>query len=67
MEKMKMVSRLKKKKKRVDPIVMVNQKSQARQNKAAIKHVNDILSLLYKVTCGNKLRGTSLNMSSNCF
>ena len=52
MDKVKKVSRLKKKKKKVDPTVIVNQKTQARQRKAATKHVNDLVSLLCKETCG---------------
>jgi hypothetical protein len=52
MDKVRKVSRLKKKKKRVDPIVIANQKTQARQRKVAIKYVNDLVSLLCKETCG---------------
>ena len=48
MNKVKKVSRLKKNKKRVDPTVIVNQKTQARQRKAATKHVNNLVSLLFK-------------------
>ena len=54
MDKLKKVSRLKKKKnkkKRVDTIVIVNQKTQARQRKVVTKHVNDLVSLLCKETC----------------
>ena len=51
-DKVRKVSRLKKKTERVGPMVIVNQKTQARQEKAAIKHVNDLVSLLCKETCG---------------
>ena len=52
MDNVKRVSRLKKKKKRADSTVIVNQKTQSRQRKAATKHVNDLVSLLCKETCG---------------
>ena len=52
MDKVKKTSRLKKKKKRMDPTVIVNQKTQARQRKAVTKHVNNLVSLLCKETCG---------------
>ena len=52
MDRVKKVSRLKKKKKRVGPALIVIQKTQARQRKAATKHVNDLISLFCKETCG---------------
>ena len=52
MDKVKKVSRLKQKKQRVDPILIVNQKTQTKQKKAAIKHVNSRVVLLCKETCG---------------
>ena len=51
-DKAKKVSRLKKKKKRVDPIVIAKQIYESRQRKAAMKQVNDLVSFLDKETCG---------------
>jgi hypothetical protein len=59
----KKVSRLKQKKKRMNPTVIVNQNTQSRHRKAATKHVHDLVSLLCKETCG-KLRRISLKVSS---
>ena len=42
----------KKKKKRVGPAVIVNQKTQARQRKVATKHVHTLVLLPCKETCG---------------
>ena len=52
MDKVKKVYRLKKKKKkRVDPVVIAKQKDKSRQQKAATKQVHDLVSLLGKDTC----------------
>ena len=65
---MKKVSRLNKNKKRVDPTVIVNQRTQTRQHVATTKHVNGlVVSLLCKETCGKVEKDTPDDVSRMLF